>query len=237
MSNQHDLLAKLMTQRKSTRRFLQKPVKRDDIEKILKLASTAPSGGNMQPWNVHVVTDQALEKLASAVKQAYLAKPSQAREDYSYYPAQPLEPYTDRIAKAGTDLYDSIGIGRRDVAARRAQQMRNYEFHGAPVGLILTMETKLQTGSYVDMGIFISHILLAAEHLGLASCAQASFISYADAVRAALKLPQSERIICGIALGYADLEHPINQYERSREPLDAFVRWHGPSFDVEDPDA
>lgn len=236
MSNQQDLLVQLMEQRKSVRKFLPKPVKRSDIEKILKLASTAPSGGNMQPWQVHVITDQALEKLASAVKQAYLVKPSQARDDYVYYPTGPLPPYTDRIAQAGSDLYASLGISRRDIEARRAQQMRNYEFHGAPVGLILTMERELETGSYVDMGIFISHILLAAENLGLASCAEACFISYADAVRAALKLPQSERIVCGVALGYADWKHPINQYERSRQPLDAFVRWHDIDSGFEDPD-
>ncbi len=237
MDTQQNPVAQLIENRKSVRAFLNRPVERLQIEQILTLASKAPSGGNMQPWQVHVVTDGDLDRLSSAVKKAYRSKPPQSRDDYTYYPVGKLPPYTDRIAEAGADLYASVDIGRRDIDARRNQQIRNYEFHGAPVGLILTMDDRLQTGSYVDMGIFISHILLAAESMGLATCAEASFISYADAVRTALKLPASERVICGIALGYADWDHPINQYERPRQNIDAFVNWHGTGPDVEGSDA
>ncbi|WP_025898689.1 nitroreductase [Sneathiella glossodoripedis] len=223
----------LFYERKSVRAFSEKPVPVALIVRILELASQAPSGGNMQPWQVHVLTGATKDKLSQALKSAYSAKPSQAKDDYAYYPRETLQPYTDRIKKAGEDLYACVGIARRDIAARRRQQMRNYEFHGAPVGLILTMDRKLEAGSYVDMGIYISHILLAAQALGLASCAAASFISYADVVRKVLKLPSEQKVVCGVALGYEDKEHPLNKRTRVRADLSEYVAWHVAENDQE----
>lgn len=216
----------LCKQRKSVRAFNRTQIDKAIIEQMLSLAATAPSGGNMQPWKVHVLTGGKRRDLSTALKKAYVTKPNLAKDDYIYYPPTALQPYSERIIQAGADLYQSLSIERRDVKARRDQQMRNYDFHGAPVGLILTMDARLQAGSYVDMGIFISHILMAAESLGLATCAQASFISYADIVRSTLNIAKTEKVICGIALGYEDKDHPINLYKRPRIAIEDFVEWH-----------
>ncbi len=218
-----DLLAK---RRKSVRAYTEQLVEQSVITDILASAEHAPSGGNMQPWQVHVLMGTQKAKLCDALKAAYLAKPSVAADDYDYYPKKPINPYSERIKKAGEDLYQSLGIQRRDVAVRRAQQMRNYEFHGAPVGLILSMDARLEDGSFVDMGIYIAHLLLAAQSRGLGTCAAASFISYAQIIRQTLKMPDTQKIICGIAMGYEDKSHPINQYARDRADMIDYVKWH-----------
>jgi nitroreductase len=216
----------LCARRKSVRAYTDQHVKTSVITDILASAAHAPSGGNMQPWQVHVLMGAQKVALSEALKAAYLAKPSEAKDDYAYYPRSPLNPYSERIKKAGEDLYHSVDIARRDIAARRAQQMRNYDFHGAPVGLILSMEAQLEEGSYVDMGIYVSHILLGAQSRGLGTCAAASFISYGTVIRQALKLPDTQKIICGIAMGYEDKTHPINQYERDRADMSSNVHWY-----------
>ncbi len=216
-----------MARRKSVRAFLQKNVEQDLVTKILTAAFRAPSGGNMQPWKVHILTGSRKDGLAQALMQAYDQRPSVRKDDYLYYPDTPLSPYTDRISEIGELLYGSLEIGKRDVSKRREQQKRNYQFHGAPVGIVLTMDKRLETGSYVDMGIFISHLILAAEANGLATCVEAALISYADVIRSHLSLPETDLVICGIALGFEDRDHPLNQFARPRKQLEDAVIYYG----------
>jgi nitroreductase len=211
--------------RASTRAFLDRPVPPDVVSKILDTARWAPSGVNTQPWKVAVLGDATRKRLGDAIIAARRAGEPE-RPDYHYYPTRWEEPYRSRRRACGLALYGALGIGRDDTQAREAAWYRNYRFFEAPVGLIFSIDRELEKGSWVDMGIFIQSVMLAARDHGLETCPQASLAEFPDIVRDLLGLPDSEAIVCGMSVGYADPAHPVNQYRTEREPVDVFTRWY-----------
>jgi nitroreductase len=210
--------------RTSTRAYLDRPVSQTTIESILDAARWAPSGVNTQPWQVEVVTGRSKEKLADALVAAHLAGGPQP--DYEYYPGQWPEPYKSRRKASGLALYQSLGITLYDQEKRRAAWLRNYRFFDAPTGLLFFIDRTLATGSWVDTGMFIQNVMLAACDLGLATCPQASIAEYPDVVRSTLDLPPDRALVCGMALGYPDPQAAVNGFRTEREPVSAFTRWH-----------
>jgi nitroreductase len=210
--------------RSSIRAFLDKPVSKAQVTQVLETARFAPSGVNTQPWQVVVVGD-ALKKIMG--DKIISAKEKQVPEnpDYHYYPEKWVEPYTSRRKACGLALYGALNIGREDTEKRKIAWYRNYHFFDAPIGMIIHIDSQLEIGSWLDAGMFIQNILLAARGIGLSTCAQAAMAEYPDIIRDTLSIPSTQKIICGIAMGYADLTAPINQYRTTREPLDTFVRW------------
>ncbi len=210
-------------QRKSTRAFLPDAVPRNVIERMLTAAARAPSGTNMQPWRVRVLTGAARQRLVDAVLSFRSAHPGVENWAYPYYPASWREPYLARRRKIGWDLYGLLGIGRADGERMRAQHNRNFAFFDAPVGLMLTIDEDLERGSLLDYGHFIQSLALAAEAEGLGTCLQACWVGHADIVADTLSLPASEKIVCGVALGYPDASATVNQLHTERAPLSDFV--------------
>jgi len=213
-----------ITGRRSIRRFLTDPVPREVIEDILAVAARAPSGANMQPWRVHVVTGEARRRVGAAVTAA--AERGERRPDYTYYPDEWFEPYRSRRRQIGFDLYDLLGIARDDTAARAAQSRRNFLFFDAPVGLFVTVDRRLNLGSWLDCGMFLQNLLLAARAHGLETCAQASWVPYAGTVRATLGIDDGEVLLSGVALGWPDPDAPENALATERVPPAAFTTWH-----------
>lgn len=214
-----------ITSRRSIRRFLPTPVPRQTIEDILQVAARAPSGTNTQPWQVHVLTGAALQRLSARVLAAY-DDPSQAAqhsEDYAYYPRQWVSPYIDRRRKVGWDLYGLLGIAKGDKAAMHAQHGRNYLFFDAPVGLIFTIDRVMEQGSWLDYGMFLQNVMLAAKARGLDTCPQAALIQFHRIIRQTLEIPDNETLICGMSLGYADPAAPENTLRTERAPLSEWV--------------
>ncbi len=212
-------------QRASTRAFLDQPVERALIEALLEAARWAPSGVNTQPWQVAVLMGQTKEKLSLALAAAR-AEGTTENPDYSYYPAIWPEPYKSRRKACGLALYQSQGITLEDTEKRQAAWLNNYHFFGAPVGLLFFVDKALATGSWVDMGMFIQNVMLAAVDRGLASCPQAAIAEYPDIVRAQLNIPAQRALVCGMSLGYADPSAAVNHYRTPREAVDAFTQWH-----------
>lgn len=210
--------------RRSIRRFLATPVPEATVRAILELAARTPSGANTQPWQVHVVTGAARERLAATVIAA--AKAGEASADYRYYPDDWFEPYIGRRRKIGFDLYDLLGIARHDHAARDEQALRNFTFFGAPVGLIVTLDRRLNVGSWIDCSMFLQSILLAARAFGLETCAQASWVRHGGTVRRALGIGEGQVVISGVALGHADPDAPENRLVTERAAVDAFTTFH-----------
>jgi nitroreductase len=210
--------------RRSVRRFLPEPVPTATVERILELAARAPSGANMQPWRVHVVTGEARRRVGEAVIAA--ADRDERSPDYTYYPDTWFEPFRSRRRQIGFDLYALLGIGREDAAAREAQSRRNFVFFDAPVGLFVTVDRRLNLGSWLDCGMFLQNLLLAARAHGLETCAQASWIPYAGTVRATLGIETGEVLLSGVALGYPDPAAPENALETERAAPAAFTIWH-----------
>jgi nitroreductase len=211
--------------RTSTRAFLDRPVARETVEAILEAARWAPSGVNAQPWQVAVVTGATKRRIGEAI---IAARDSGVPEhpDYHYYPKEWSEPYKSRRKACGLALYSALGIGRDDAEARKAAWYRNYRFFDAAVGLLFFNDARLSKGSWVDMGMFIQNVMLAARGHGLETCPQASLAEYPDIVRGILNVSPDRHLVCGMALGYANTEHPVNRYRTEREPVSTFTTWH-----------
>jgi nitroreductase len=212
--------------RRSMRAFLPTPLVDGALDEILIVAARAPSGGNMQPWHVHVLEGAALKRFVEAACYAYDFLPGERRSEYDYYPTEFFEPYAARRRKVGWDLYGLLGIERGDKGKMKEQQRRNFEFFGAPTGLIFTLDRRLAQGSWLDHGMFLQNIMTAARARGIDSCAQASWIEYPDVVARELNIPPGEIIVCGMALGYADPDAIENKLLTEREPLEAYVTRH-----------
>lgn len=216
-----------ITSRRSIRAFLDKPVDPQEVARILDVAARAPSGTNTQPWKVYVLTGEARRRLASAIL-AVNGDPEQARqhgEEYAYYPREWVSPYIDRRRKVGWDLYGLLGLTRDDKAGMAAQHARNYAFFDAPVGLIFTIDRIMEQGSWLDYGMFLQNIMVAARARGLDTCPQAAFTQYHRIVRAELGLPDNEMLVCGMALGWADPEKIENTLQTERAPSSSFARF------------
>ena len=211
--------------RKSTRAFLPKPVDKEIVTNILECARWAPSGVNSQPWQVVIASGETKQKLGTALAKCR-AEGQPARQDYEYYPTKVEEPYIARRQACGKALYAALKIERNDIEKRKEQWMKNYHSFDAPITLYFFIDGILETGSWVDCGMFIQNVMLAARGFGLETCAQASLAEYPDIVRGIFEIPDSKKLICGMALGYADYNDPSYQYRTEREPVETFTAWH-----------
>ena len=213
--------------RRSLRAFLPTPVPRETIEQILAVASRAPSGTNTQPWKVYVLTGAAKTDLSHKIRAAYddPAERATHSEEYAYYPTEWKSPFIDRRRKVGWDLYGLLGIAKTDKDRMHAQHGRNYEFFGAPVGLMFTIDRILRQGSWFDYGMFLQSIMVAARGRGLDTCPQAAFMQFHRIISAHIGAPDNEQVVCGMSLGYADPAAIENTLVTEREPIAAFARF------------
>lgn len=209
--------------RKTIRAFRSDPVSRETLEQILQLALRAPSGGNLQPWRVYALTDGARDELVRRVAKVREEHPMGSPPEYQIYPPRLTEPYKTRRFRIGEAMYGTLGIPREDRAARLAFFSGNWEFFGAPVGLIFTMDRQMQQGQWADLGMLMENIMLLAREHGLHSCAQEAWAMFSPTIRAYLDVPENEMIFCGMAIGYADEDHPVNSLESERAPLEEIV--------------
>lgn len=226
-SPQQEAVDAAITSRRSIRAFLDREVAREDIERILDVAARAPSGTNTQPWKVYVLTGKARERLVDAIGQVN-ADPQQAKEhteEYAYYPREWISPYVDRRRKVGWDLYSLLGLTRDNKAGMAAQHARNYRFFDAPVGLIFTIDRIMEQGSWLDYGMFLQNIMVAARARGLDTCPQAAFTQYHRVIAEELQLPTNEMVVCGMALGWADPQRIENTLVTEREAAQGFARF------------
>ncbi|MCH7936540.1 MAG: nitroreductase [Proteobacteria bacterium] len=208
--------------RRSIRCFLPDPVSRETVTELLALASRAPSGTNIQPWRVTVIGGEAKTALSAAILEAHDGDGKHERE-YNYYPLEFPEPYLSRRRKIGWDLYGLLGIERGEKEKMHAQHGRNFEFFDAPVGMIFSIDRMLEIGSWLDFGMFLENIMIAARGKGLHTCPQAAFANYHKIIRDRLAIPEDEVVICGMSLGYADHAAPENALVTEREPVKSFA--------------
>jgi nitroreductase len=211
--------------RRSVRAFLPTPVAHEDIEAILHVAARAPSGTNTQPWRVYVMTGAAKQKLSDEILKVYADPQASAKhtEEYHYYPRSWATPYIERRRKVGWDLYGLLKLARDNKAGIRNQYGRNYRFFDAPVGLIFTIDRVMQQGSWLDYGMFLQNIMIAARGRGLDTCPQAAFTQFHRIIENVLSLPPNEMVVCGMSLGYADQSKIENTLVTEREPVSNFA--------------
>lgn len=196
--------------RHSVRAFLDRPVAAELVHDIIDVARRAPSSSNMQPWRLAAMAGEDLARLKAAVRQSMTANPMGEGSEYKIYAANLKQPYNGHRVKCAEDMYGTIGIPRDNKLGRLMQFARNFDFFGAPVGMILSIDRAMEPGQWADLGIFLQSLLLLAHERGLATCPQAAWAAMHRTVRAHLGLPDELMVYCGISLGYADPAHAIN---------------------------
>jgi nitroreductase len=216
----------VMAGRHAVRAFLPTPVARTTIEDILAVARRAPSGTNLQPWRVHVLTGTVRQRLVDAVCAAYDSEEPGHQAEYNYYPAEFFEPYLARRRKIGWGLYGLLGIEKGDAARMRAQMRRNFEFFGAPVGLIFSIDRRMGQGGWLDYGMFLQNVMLAARARDLDTCPQVAWLDYHRIISDVIGFGDQEMLVCGMCLGQADPDAVENTLATERAALEEFVVFH-----------
>ena len=218
------LLDTVIGSRKSVRAFRLDPVPKQHLVEILDAARAAPSNFNSQPWRVYVLTGEAKRALGDTLLQAHVA---QTVPLFSPFPQTNPPECAARVDDFGRRLYASMGVDRADMAGRARVSGRNFVFFDAPVGMIFTIHAALTKHSWLDFGLFLQTLMLAAQVRGLSTCPQVSFVRFQSIIAEQLKLGPDELVTCGMSCGYADEEAAVNRLNMPREPLDGFTRWLG----------
>jgi len=214
--------------RQSVRAFLPTPVARDTVEMLLKLAARSASGSNIQPWRVRIIGGDVKERLEQAIFDAVERDGfGPYQREWNYYPVNWREPFHGRRRKIGWDMYSLLGVAKGDFEGTQRARMRNYEFFGAPVGMIFTLDEDLEIGSWLDLGIYLGSLMIAARGHGLHTCPQAAFADFHTIIRAQLGIPEKEVIICGMALGHIDPDAPVNRLATERAALADYASFDG----------
>jgi nitroreductase len=214
--------------RKSVRGFRPDPVPRATVEAVLADAARSPSASNTQPWKVHACAGEVRERLSQELLQAHAAGGAGHAEEYPYYPAEWRDPWLGRRRKVGKELYGLLGIAKGDAEGMARQFGRNYDFFGAPVGLFFTLDRDLDgQAAWMDLGGFLHGVMLAAIGHGLATCPQQAFARYHRIVRKHLHIPETEIVVCGMALGVPDADAAANRLSTERVPVEGFARLSG----------
>lgn len=207
----------------STRAFLNKPVTEAQIREVLEIARWSPSGGNLQPWRVHIVMGAARDRLVALTKDTISDNPLADESEIRIYPPKLWEPWRTRRFVLGEAMYEKLGVPRDDKAGRIAHLMRNYEFFGAPVGLFFSLDRRFDKGQWAHLGMFMLAVALAAEEKGLATCMQEAWTTRAEIVSKFLGLPETDQLYCGMSLGYADADAAVNTLRSERADIDEFA--------------
>jgi len=206
--------------RRSIRAFRPDPVDDDTIARLLTVASRSPSGGNVQPWRIYVVNGESMTRFREFLSDRPPGEPA-----YDIYPAGLTEPYRSSRFKVGEDMYATIGISRDDKPARFAQFAKNLDFFGAPAALFCFIDRQMGPPQWSDLGMFLQTFMLLAQEAGLDTCPQEAWAVHEAAVSEFVGAPEEQRIFCGVSIGHADLDHPINSLVSDREPLEVFARF------------
>ena len=208
----------------SVRAFTKEVPDIETIKAILKTAGTAPSGGNIQPWKVYVLSENAKKELSNKTLYNF---DNGVQEDIEYdiYPKPLADEYKKRRYECGADMYNALAIGKDDLDSRFKQIRENYNFFGAPLGMIITIDKSFGKNGWGHVGMFLENLWLSAIDYGLGICLQESWSIYPKTVKEVTKHPDNEIVWCGVAVGYEASSNPINQYRTKREDLDSFVKF------------
>ncbi|KMO33562.1 nitroreductase [Methylobacterium variabile] len=217
----------VMKGRYANRFFTDQPVPYDTVHDILEAASYAPSGANIQPWQIHVLAGQAKADICRDISATHAREAAQHASEYTYYAPDLPDLYQGRKQEFGRVFYGALGIAQDDAAGRAAQTAKNYQFFGAPVGLIVTIDRRLEKGSWLDLGMFLQNVMLAAKVRGLDTCPQETLAKYHRVLRRHLPIAPEDVVVCGMALGVRDAALAARRGVMERAPVEAFASFHG----------
>lgn len=214
--------------RRTTRAFGPAPVSAEQVREILDVASCAPSNSNTQPWRVHVLSGAPMRDLGHALIAAF------QRGDVppaAHFPDPLPQAVALRQEDFGARYYSALGIERADMQGRARQTQRNFSFFGAPVGLVFSIDRRLNAHSWLDLGLFLQNVMIAAKARGIDTCAQVAFARFHSVIARHLAMPEADVTVCGMSMGYADAAASVNRMQVPRERVQDFARFVG--FDAE----
>jgi len=217
------VLARLAEARYSCRAFLPQPLPRSTIERILTIAQRSPSWCNSQAWQLTVGSAAATERARAALL-AHVQQAPQPNPDFDW-PREYRGVYQQRRRECGLQLYAAVGVARGDKEGAERQRLENFRFFGAPHVAIVTSEAPLGTYGAIDCGAYVGLFMLAARACGAASIAMASVAAFPDFWRRLWKLDPERKVVCGLAFGFEDPDHPANAFRTTRAGLDDAVQW------------
>jgi nitroreductase len=218
-------VSEAVRRRRSCRAFLPQPVDPALLREAIQLAARAPSGGNLQPWRLHVLSGAAMARFRQ-----HMAERMQRSEpdpsEYAVYPASLHEPYRSQRFEVGESMYALLGVPREDKAGRLLQFARNWDFFGAPVGLFSFVDRRMGAPQWSDLGMYLQTLMLLLAERGLDSCAQEAWSAFQQTVSKFVGAPEEQMLFCGMAIGYADPAAPVNALHTTRAPLEVFATFH-----------
>jgi nitroreductase len=209
--------------RASVRAFTDREVGREVIDRVLRAASRAPSGGNLQPWKLYVLTGEPLATVKRLVGERVAGRDAPDVPEYPIYPHPLTSPYRDRRFSCGELLYSAVQIPREDKGGRLRQFAHNFEFFGAPVGAFCYIDRQMGPPQWSDVGMYLQTVMLLLEAEGLSSCAQEAWSMYHRTIAEVVAPPDELMLFCGMAIGYRDPDHPANRLRMERAPLEETV--------------
>jgi len=216
-----------LSRRRSTRDFLPTSVPGDVIRRAIAAAARAPSGGNLQPWFVDVVAGAPLEELKALMRRRVAEAPDGETLDYDIYPKSLHSPYRERRFQLGEEMYALLGIPREDKPGRLRWFARNYQFFGAPMGLFCSIDRRMGPPQWSDLGMYLQSLMLLLQAEDIDTCPQESWSVYPQTIGRFLELLPERILFCGMAIGYRNPDHPVNQLASRRAPVEEFARFIG----------
>ena len=220
--NDAQVLERLLADRWSCRGFTDEQVPRDVIERLLTIAQRTPSWCNVQPWQLVITSGEETVRLKEALLESF----DWSGSDFDF-PAGYHGVYRERHRQCGWPLYDAVGVVKGDREASALQTLHDFELFGVPHAAIITTDAELGVYGAIDCGLYVESFLLAAQALGLGACAQAALAAGSPFLHEYFDLPETRKVVCGIAFGYADPDHPTATYRTSRASLDEVVTFVG----------
>jgi len=213
--------------RRSVRHFLDRPVPAEAIRRVLEQALRAPSGGNLQPWHLHVVGGERLAELKALMRERVQQAPTGEGSEYDIYPRELVSPYRDRRYAVGEQMYARLDIPRENKAARLQWFGRNYQFFGAPLALFCSVDRRMGPPQWSDLGMLLQNVMLLLRGEGLDSCAQECWAIYPKTIGSFLSLPAERMLFTGMSIGYADPDHALEGFMTERAPLGEVAEFIG----------
>ncbi len=220
-------VSQAVDQRISTRAFLDTPIPQAELEDWLTQAQRAPSGGNVQPWRVIVVTGEAQQEIMMLAGRLLMANPAGEPTDRPIYPSNLNDTYMNRRRRVANQMYEKVGIARDDKPARMSWMAQNFTFFGAPVGLFFVLDEGMGHGQWAHTGMYMQTLALLAEERGWATCMQECWAMVRPSLKLHLGLAEAEMVYCGMAVGFADKDHPVNSMRAERAALSDVAEFRG----------
>ncbi|KAK5992067.1 Nitroreductase NfnB [Cladobotryum mycophilum] len=217
------LLQDVILNRHSSRSFLPTPIPRHVLTHALSLAAHAPSNSNIQPWRLFIASGPARDRLAASL----LAAASSVIEKGEMPRMQRLpDDFQQHRWQLGSSLWGELmGVPRHDKKARAAAELLNYNFFGAPTVIIVAIDRRLGSGDVLGVGMYLQLLLLALDEEGIGACCQVSLLGYEDVIRKELGIDNGLDILCGVSVGYPDLEAKLNTFRATRDLYETTTRF------------